>query len=509
MNELPSTRASATEIEHRRRRGRWWALGALGFSVLVVGIDTTVVVTALPTLSVTLGASTSQLQWVMNAYTLVLAGLILPAGVLGDRLGRRSVLLAGLALFGVGSLAASLVGSAEGLIASRALMGAGAAAIVPLSISILPSLFLERERPRAVAALAASVFLGLPLGPLVAGFLLERYAWGSIFLINLPVVAIALLGVWRLVPETRDERAPRLDWLGASLSVSGVTALVYGIIEQPTQGWSGVTVLTGLVTGVALLAAFTAQQLRARSPMVDLGLFRSARFGWSTLAFVVVGFAIGGVLFILTPFLQIVQGMDAQQTGLRLLPLIGGIVAGAAPSDRLSARLGTKAVVAAGLLTSAVGTVLLSRVGADSVFGQTALAEAVIGLGIGLAMPTALDAILGVLPAAEAGMGMALTRTMQFVAMSFGVAILGSILNSSYRSGIAAHLGGLPPQASDAAEASVAGAAQVPHLFAAARDAYANGMSDVMVVSAAVLLTAAILVALFLPARGSRKEMHP
>ena len=485
---------------------RWLALGALAVAVLVVALDTTVVVTALPTLSEKLGASTSQLQWVMSAYTLALAGLILPAGVLGDRLGRRRLLLAGLALFGASSLVASQLSSAGGLIALRAVMGVGAAAIVPLSLSILPSVFSEQERPRAVAMLAAVMFLGLPLGPLIAGWLLTRYDWGWIFLINLPVIAIALVGVWRLVPESRDPQPSRLDWLGALLSVAGVTALVYGIVEQPTKGWGGTRVVVGLAAGVVLLGAFVARQLRASSPLIDLGLFRMARFSWSTLAFAVVGFALGGVLFILTPFLQIVQGNDAQETGIRLLPMIGGVLAGALPSDRLTARLGTKAMVASGLAVTAAGAVLLSRVGADSGFAQIAAAEAVIGLGIGLAMPPAVDAILAAVPSVETGAGMALTRTLQFIAMSFGVAILGSILNGAYRGGLEGHLGGLPAQAQAAAQESIAAAAAVPHVFGAARDAYATGMSDVMLVSAVVLAAAALVIGLFLPARAPQRE---
>ena len=501
--------SASVAIVARRHANRWLGLGSLGLALLVVGLDTTIVVTALPTLSQKLGASTMELQWVMNAYTLVLAGLILPYGVLGDRLGRRRLLLFGLLVFGLASFFASRTSSPAGLIALRAMMGVGAAAILPLAFSILPSMFSDEQRPRAISVLAATVFLGLPLGPLAAGFLLERFAWGSIFLINLPVVVLALLGVRLCVPESKDARAPRLEWRGVLLSVAGVTALVYGVVEQPMYGWGDEHVVAGLAGGVLLLSAFVVQQVRTRSPVVDLDLFRSPRFSWSTLAFVVVGFAIGGVLFILTPFLQIVQGNDAQQTGIRLLPMIGGIVAGAAPSDRLSGRLGTKVTVAAGLLVSAGGALLLSDVGAASGFAQTALAEAVIGLGIGLAMPTALDAILGALPEAEAGMGMALTRTMQFVAMSFGVAVLGSVLNGAYRSGLEGHLAGLPAQAQAAAQESVGGAAAVPHVFAAAREAYASGMSDVMLVTAAVLVAGAALVALFLPARGSQTKATP
>lgn len=488
--------------ENRAEAARWGALAALAVSVLVVAIDTTVVVTALPTLSTELGATTSDLQWVMDAYTIVLAGTLLPAGVLGDRLGRRRFLMLGLLVFGLASVAASQADSTGALITLRALMGLGAAAIMPLSFSILPSLFPAEQRPRAVSVLAATVFLGLPLGPLVAGWLLTSHAWGSIFLINVPIVVAAIVGIRLLVPESRAASERTFDWLGALLAIVGVTALVYGIVEEPERGWTSDHVIGGIAAGSLLLAGFVFRQLRVPAPLVDLRLFRSGRFGWSTLAFVVVGFALAGVLFILTPFLQIVQGNDAQQTGVRLLPMIGGIMLGALPSDRVTARVGLRAIVATGLLVTAGGALLLGAVGPDTTFAQLALAEGVLGLGLGLAMPPAADAILGELPAAEAGAGMALTRTLQFVAMSLGVAVLGSVLNGAYRAGIADHLGGLSAVARSAAEESLVGATRVPHLFSAAADAYATGMSAVMVVSAAVLAGAAVLVALFLPARS-------
>jgi EmrB/QacA subfamily drug resistance transporter len=349
VKDAPSTGA---------RAGRWWAVGALALALagIITGLDTTVVVTALPTLSVKLGATTGQLQWVMDAYLVVLSGLLLPAGVLGDRFGRKRLLVIGLLLFGVSSVFASLTSSADGLIALRAVMGVGAAPILVLMYSILPSMFPDNNgRLRAVAITSASTFVGLSLGPLAGGWLLAHFAWGSIFLINPPVIAIALLGVWFLVPESKDARKPRLDWPGAALSVAGVTALVYGIIEQPMYGWSGARVLAGLIGGVVLLTVFAVQQRRARSPLIDLKLFRTPRFSWATVAIAVVMFALGGVMFILTPFLQIVQGNDAQATGIRLLPLMAGLMAGAALSDRLTVRLGGKVMVAGGMLVGAVG----------------------------------------------------------------------------------------------------------------------------------------------------------
>jgi MFS transporter, DHA2 family, multidrug resistance protein len=505
------TNTSQTGREEKVGAGRWWALGALVLSGLVIGLDTTILVTALPTIAGRLGASTSQLQWISAAYTLAWAGLLLPAGVLGDRLGRRRLLLFGLVLFGVASLAGSRMTSAGGLIAMRAVMGAGAAIIVPLTLSILPSMFSEEERPRAISLTAVGTFLGLPLGPLVAGWLLGHYDWGTIFLINAPVVVLAVLGVGLLVPESRDPEAPPLDWLGAVLAVVGITSLVYGIIEGPGKGWTDAGVLCGLTGGVLVLVAFVAWETRTRSPLVDLRLFLNPRFTWSTVAFVVVGFALTGVLFVVTPYLQIVQGADAQSTGIRLLPMIAGVMAGGIVSDRLAARLGTRVPVAAGLLVTAAGMVLLSRAGAETGYGLVGSALAVMGLGMGMALPTALDAILGALPPAQAGAGNGLTRSLQQVAASLGVAILGSILNSVYQTSLSVHLAGLPAQVREAAQSNVAGAAAAARhlpgplalpLLRAAHDAYASGMAGVLLVSAGMMVAAAVLVGLFLSGRA-------
>jgi MFS transporter, DHA2 family, multidrug resistance protein len=503
-----------TTIGTRRGEGsgRWWAMAALVLSGLVLGLDATILVTALPTLSAQLGATTSQLQWILDAYTLALGGLLLPAGVLGDHLGRRRMLLIGLALFGVSSVLASQMTSATGLIWMRALMGAGGAIIMPLSLSILPSLFSEQERPRAVALASVGAFLGLPLGPLVAGWLLTHFAWGSVFLINVPVVAVALLGVWFLVPESLDPDAPRLDWIGAVLAVIGVTAVVYGIIEEPGDGWTDPRVLAGIAGGAVVLGLFVAHELRTRWPLIDLGLFRNRRFTWSTVAFVVIGAAMFGGLFVVSPYLQVVQGNDAQATGIKLLPLIGAVVVGAAGSDRLTARLGIRVTVPGGLLVTATGLLLLSRVGADSGYGMVAAGLAVMGLGMGLGMPPALDAILGTLPPERTGGGTALTRTLQQVGASLGVAILGSILNGAYRASIGDHLAGLPARVQDVAQSSVGGAAAVAQhlpgplagpLFRAAKVAYAQGMSEVLLVSAGLVIAGAVLVALFMPGRAT------
>jgi EmrB/QacA subfamily drug resistance transporter len=485
-------------------------------SGLVLGLDITILVTALPTLSAKLNATTDQLQWMSAAYTLALAGFMLPAGVLGDRFGRKRLLLLGLLTFGISSVIASQMDSANGLILMRVVMGASGAIVLPLMQSMLPSMFEEDERQRAIGLAGAGSFIGLPLGPLVAGWLLTHYAWGSIFLINAPVVVIAVLGVWFFVPESKDPRARKLDWIGAILEVVGVTGLVYGIIEEPVRGWTDIQVAGPIVGGVVLIAAFIAWQLRTSAPLIDLNLFKNRRFAWATVAFTVVGFAMTGVLFVLSPFLQIVQGNDAQGTGIRLLPMIAAMMVGAVSSDWLAKRLGSKVMVAAGLLGSGAGMVILSRAGVDSGYGIVALALAVMGLSIALAMIPSLDAILGALPAGETGAGSALTRTLQNIGASFGVAIMGSILNAAYQAGLNGHLAGLPTQAQSAAQSSVAVAAAVARhlpapfsgqLLRAAEEAYAGGMAEVLMVTAVFTAAGAILVALFLPARKATDDV--
>ena len=498
-----------------RLPGRWWGLAALAACGLVLGLDITVLITALPTLSAKLNASTDQLQWMSAAYTLSLAGFMLPAGVLGDRYGRRRLLLIALVLFGVSSVIASRVTTANELIAMRALMGVSGAVILPLMQGMLPVMFREDERQRAIGFAGVGAFLGLPLGPLVAGFLLTHYEWGSIFLINAPVVVLAFIGTWFFVPESKDPNPRRLDWLGAILEVVGVTGVVYAIIEQPIHGWGNAQVMVPLVGGAALIAAFIVWELRTSSPLVDLNLFRSARLSWATVTFVIVGFAMTGVMFIISPFLQVVQGNDAQSTGLRLLPLVLAMMIGAVASDWLNKRLGTKIMASAGLLVGGAAMVVLSRVTVDSGYTIVGVGLALMGIGVVLAMIPSLDAILGALPEGETGSGSALTRTLQNVAGSLGVAIMGSILNNAYQAHLEGKLTGLPAQVQSAVESSVAVAAAVAHhlpasvgstVLRAAQEAYVQGMSDVLIVSAVVMAIGALLMAFFLPARAERPQ---
>src|SRR5258708_674839 len=493
-----------------RLRGRWLGLAALTAGGLGLGLDITILITALPTLAARLGAPTDQLQWMSAAYTLSLAGFMLPAGVLGDRFGRKLLLLIGLVTFGISSVIASQMTSANGLILMRVGMGASGAIVLPLLTSILPSMFEAASRQRAVGVSGAGAFIGLPPGPLVAGWLLTHYGWGSIFLINAPVVVIAVIGAWFFIPESKDPNPKRLDWIGALLEMAGVTGIVYAIIEEPVRGWTDFQVVGPLVGGAGLIAAFVIWQFRATVPLVDLNLFRNRRFALSTLAFTIVGFAMTGVLFVLSPYLQVLQGNDAQGTGIRLLPLIGAMMVGAISSDWLSKRLRAQIMVSVGMLGIPARMVLLSRAGVDTGFGLVAIALAAIGLAIAFTMIPALDAILNVLPAGETGAGSALTRAIQNVGCSLGGAVIGNILNSSYQAHLSGRLAGFPAAARSAAETSLAVAAAVARhlpaplggrLLRLAETAYSQGMSDVLLATAGLLVVGAVLMALFLPAR--------
>jgi len=275
---------------------RWWALGALMICMLTLGLDGTILNVALPTLATEIGAGTSGLQWIVDAYILVFAGLLLPMGALGDRLGRKRVLLAGLAFFLVSSIGAAYVSGVGALIAARALMGLGSAIMTPMAMAILPVLFAPAERARAISVMAAAMGIGVPLGPIVGGFLLDHFWWGSIFLVNVPVAVIGMIASALLVPESRDPRSRPVDWLGGLLSTAGLVLGVYGVIEAPRRGWSSEQVLVPLVAGLALLAVFVVWERRCPYPMIDLGLFGRPRFLWGTVAATVGTFGLFGLL---------------------------------------------------------------------------------------------------------------------------------------------------------------------------------------------------------------------
>ncbi|MFI1726581.1 DHA2 family efflux MFS transporter permease subunit [Streptomyces sp. NPDC020489] len=482
---------------------RWWALAALVASMLTLGFDTTILNVALPTMAAELGATTGEQQWMADAYVVVFAALMLPAGLLGDRFGRRRMLITGLVVFLAGSLVGALAGDVNAVVAARAGMGVGAALITPLALSVLPTLFTRDEQPKATAIVSAASALGLPLGPIIGGWLLNHFWWGSVFLVNVPMAAIGILACVFLLPETRDPASPKVDALATALTATGLGALVYAIIEAPTRGWSDALVLTTLAASVALMAALVLRERRAERPMLDMTLLTHRGFLFNTIAATLVMFVLSGLLFVLPPYLQAVLGHDALGTGVRLLPMMAGILVASRTAPQAAARFGGRATVSAGLVVLAFAAFLGSRTTVDSGYGFTALWLTVTGLGFGFSLMPAMGNALGALPRDRAGSGSGLLMTLRQVGGAIGIALLGSLLSSTFRDRL--DVTGLPARAADTAGESVVAAHLVAektgsaHLLASADSAYVHGMGVVMLVCGVAALATALLAAAFLP----------
>jgi EmrB/QacA subfamily drug resistance transporter len=490
---------------------RWWTLAVLSFSLLIITIDGTVVNTALPTLARDLDASPSQLQWIVDAYTLVFAGLLLVAGSLGDRFGRQRALFGGLLVFGAGSVAAAFSGSATQLIASRSLMGVGAALIMPATLSILTDVFQDRaERTKAIGIWAGVSGLGVAIGPTLGGFLLEHFEWGSVFLVNVPVVAIALYGGRRFVPVSKAPVAQPLDPVGAVLSMAGLSALTYGLIEAPSNGWGSGATIGILGAAVALLAAFALWELRGTDhPMVELGLFRNMRFTAASLSVTVVFFSLFGSLFLLTQILQNVLGYSTLEAGAGALPFALATGAVSPVAAGIGRRHGAKLPVAGGLLLMAAGLVLMSTADTGTTYFHLMVATVLMGIGMGLAMAPATDSIMGALPIEKAGIGSAINDSVRNIGGVLGVAVIGSVGTSAFTSRMADATAHLPSGAADAASGSITGALQVADaagpagagLADSAREAFMTAASSGELIAAAVAVVGAALAVRYLPAR--------
>jgi EmrB/QacA subfamily drug resistance transporter len=485
---------------HPRRRQ---ILLVLCLSLLIVVIDNTILNTALPTLARVLHAGTSSLQWITDAYTLCFAALLIPAGALGDRYGRRRSLLAGLAVFAAGSALAAFSSGTGLLITARVVMGLGAAFVMPATLSILNAVFPPRERPQAIAAWSAVTGAGVLIGPTLGGLLLSHFWWGSVFLINVPLAAVALIGVLLTVPETAEPSRQRFDLLGVALIAGSLFALVDAIIEAPDRGWTGTVTLAEGAAGLAALAVFVWWELRVRNPLIDLRVFRSRAFSAAAGSVTVIFFALFGGLFVLTQYLQLVHGYSPLSAGIRALPFALATAVVAPVSPVLAKRFGTRLVIPFGMVLMGVGLLDFSTAGVHTGYPALAVAVAIMGAGMGLVMAPASNVIMTTVPAHQAGAGSAINDTIREVGGALGVAIVGSLSAAVYRSHLgdvltAAHV---PAAVTRVATGSVAAAnavgAQVGgesgrQLVTAAHSAFVTAMADGMRVAAVVAVVSAI-----------------
>jgi EmrB/QacA subfamily drug resistance transporter len=525
--------------EHAYRR-RWLILGVLCFSLLVIVLDNSIVNVAIPTLIDQLHATNSQVQWMVDSYTLVFAGLLLTMGALGDKYGRRGALQVGFVVFGLGSLASALVNTADQLIATRAFMGIGGALIMPATLSIITNVFPSEERGKAIGVWAGTAGLGVALGPLTGGFLLEHFYWGSIFLVNIPIVVFGLLAGFFLIPTSKDPSAPRLDPFGAVLSITGLSALLYGIIEAPASGWSDSTILAAFGTGIVLIAVFVWWESHTDHPMLDVRFFKNPRFSAASSGIALLFFALFGSIFLLTQYLQFTLDYSPLAAGIRLLPFALTMMIVAPLSAKVVESVGTKITVAVGLSTVTVALVTFTGLQVNSSYATDVVWRFVLlGVGMALTMAPATESVMGSLPLAKAGVGSAVNDTTRQVGGALGVAIIGSVLSSTYGSKISDFFASrskvvpanLRPQfasARDVAHSSLGGAKAVaeslPHqklplpaslisqlasdLNHVANQAFVEAMHAGVLVAAGATFVGAIVAAIWLPARARADDVE-
>jgi EmrB/QacA subfamily drug resistance transporter len=493
---------------------RWWTLLIVSVSLLVISLDNTILNVALPTIERDLDATSGQLQWIVDSYTLVFAGLLLTMGALGDRFGRRGALVAGLAIFGGASLASAFAESADMLIVTRALMGIGGALIMPTTLSIITNVFPAGERAKAIGIWAAVAGIGVGIGPASGGWLLEQFDWTAVFLINVPIVVAALLAIPKLVPDSRDPTRPRLDPVGALLSTTGLAVLTAAIIEAPERGWTDGLILGGFAAAAVVLAAFVTWELRSSSPMLDVRLFRIRRFTGASVSIALVFFALFGAIYFLTQYLQGVLDYTPFEAGVRMLPVAGGLILGGPLSAKLAGRFGTRAVVAVGLTVVAAALLLLSGADAGSGYSLVAASLVLLGFGMGATMAPATESIMSSVPLNNAGVGSAMNDTVRMVGGTLGVAVLGSLLSSGYGADMEPAVKSLPAPAADAASDSLGHAGVVADqiggsagaaLSRAAETAFTTAMSSTLTVAAATALAGALVALVVLPGQSRER----
>lgn len=509
--ELPERTVS--DAVHRRR---WLALAVVCVAVFVTTLDGLIVNIALPSLATELGATTRQLQWIVDAYLLVFTGSLLAAGGLGDRFGRRRTLITGLVLFGATSAYAGSVGSPGGLIGARALMGIGAAAIFPATLAIITNVFSDStERAKAIGIWSAVSGIGVAAGPIAGGWLLEHFWWGSVFYVNIPVVIVAIAAALAFVPESRDQHTPRLDRVGLALSITSISALVFTIIEAPQHGWLSLFSLGGFAVAFALIAAFVVWELRVEHPLLPVRIFENLRFSAASISVTSAFFALFGFVFLITQYFQLIRRYTPLQAGVRTLPVAFSIAIASVVSPLLVHRIGTKLVVASGLLSMALGFLWVSTVSASTPYLEIVGQMILLGAGLGSTTAPATESIMGSLSVDKAGVGSAVNDTTRELGGTLGVAVVGSVFTSIYVSklGDGAVFNSLPAQARSLTSESVAAAGRVaPQLGQRAgafmgevSNAFLSGLAVSCLVVAGVAAAGSLFALRFLPARAVSK----
>jgi EmrB/QacA subfamily drug resistance transporter len=513
MSSATVTGSAHQTSEERIHARRWLTLATLCLSLLIIVMDNTILNVAIPSLVRDLGASNSQLQWIVDGYTLVFAGLLLSAGSFGDRRGRKRALRLGIVIFAVGSVLSAVAGSPQHLILTRAIMGVGGALIMPSTLSILTNVFRDpRERGRAIAIWAGFAGLAVAIGPVTGGLLLQHFSWSSVFWVNLPIAVVALVLGHYFVPESKDPNAPRLDLPGAILSIVGLGSMLFGIIEGPDAGWTSTSVLSAFAIGLVGLAAFIAWELHTDEPMLDMSFFKNPRFSAANTAITLSFFALFGSLFLMTQYWQFVHGYSPLEAGVRLIPYAATMMLTAPFSARLVERVGTKRVVTLGLTIIAGSLLALSFVTADSPYLRVILTLCIMAVGMGLTMAPATESVMGSLPREKAGVGSAVNDTTRQVGGALGVAVIGSIVASVYAANIdrATAASGVTGVAAETARSSLGGALKVASSLgdkaggfaSAARDGFVHGLSMGLRVGSVVVVLAALIAWRFLPARA-------
>lgn len=503
--------------EPGREPRRWLSLAVLCVALLMVNLDNTVLNTVLPTLVRDLNATTTQLQWIVDAYVLVFAGLLLVAGSIADRIGRKKVFCAGLLAFAAGSAWAAFSGSTGTLIAARASMGIGGALMMPATLALITSIFTDTaERQRAIGLWAGTSGLGIALGPIVGGALLARFWWGSVFLINVPVAAVGLACAIRLIPESRSAARRRPDLAGAALSMAGLGLVLWSLIEAPARGWTSPRVLAAGAGGLAVLALFTVWESRTAHPMLNLAFFRNRSFTGAVCSMGLVTFGLFGALFLLTQYLQFSLGYSALAAGTRVLPA-AGMIAVVAPLSARALRVTTvRYTVAAGLACIAAGLWVLSGTTVATTYASILPGIMLLGAGAGLAMPAATESVMGSLPGGDTGVGSATNGTFLQTGGALGVAVIGSLLNTSYADRMSAVLAPfhVPPGVLQAIRGSLGGALEVAariggqfgaELAQAARSAFVSGMDLGLLTGACVAIGGCVIALLVLPGQRHRR----